>query len=88
MPGQALLLMRLQDHVLIEEVGGALQKGVDQVLVSATSYQLFDDPGLCLGQDAYGIRVPTEVARDHARGRGGTQRCQAVASAVVAAVLC
>ena len=69
MSGQALLLMRLQDHVPIEDVGGALRKGDDQVLVGA-GYHLFDDPGLCLGKDAYGIRVPTEVARDHARGTG------------------
>ena len=69
MPGQALFLMRLQDHVPIEDVGGALRKGVEQVLVGA-SYQLFDDPGLCLGQDAYYICVPTEVARDYARGAG------------------
>ena len=86
MPGQALLLMRLQDDVSIEDVGGALQKGVDQVLVGA-GYQLFDDPGLCLGQDAYGIHVPTEVARDHTPGTGQTQHFQAVAVAVVAAVL-
>ena len=30
--------------------------------------------GLCLGQDAYGIRVPTEVERDHAPGPWW-QRC-------------
>ena len=48
MPGQALFLMGLQYHVHVEDVGGTLQEGVDQVLVSA-SYQLFDDLGLCLG---------------------------------------
>ena len=66
---RTLLLMGLQDHVPIEDVGGALWEGVDQVIVG-TSYQLFDDLGLCLCQDVYGIRVPTEVARDHAPGMG------------------
>ena len=60
MPGQALLLMRLQDHVPIEDVGSALRKGVDQVLVGA-GYQLFDDLRLRLGQDAYGIRLLVQV---------------------------
>ena len=69
MPGLALLLMGLQAHVPIKDVGGALQEGVDQVLVS-TGYQLFDDLGLCLGQDAYGVCVPTEVATNHAPGTG------------------
>ena len=84
MPGQAL-----QDHVPIEDVGGALREGVDQVLVGA-GYQLFDDLGLCLGQDAYGIRMLMEVARITARGQGRTwRRCRflAVAAAVVVAVL-
>ena len=48
MPGQALFLMGMQYHVHVEDVGGTLQEGVDQVLVSA-SYQLFDDLELCIG---------------------------------------
>ena len=86
MPGQALLLMRLQDHVPIEDVDGTLRKGVDQVLVS-NGNELFDDPGLCLDHHAYGISVPKEVASGHAPGTGRTQRFQAVPAAVVVAVL-
>ena len=48
MPGQGLFLMGLQNHVSVGNVGGALQEGVDQVLVCA-SFQLLDDLGLCLG---------------------------------------
>ena len=69
MPGQALFLMGLWDHVPVEDVGGALREGVDQVLVGA-GYQLLDNLGLCLGQDAYGVHMPTKVSRYHALGIG------------------
>ena len=65
MPGQALFLMGLQYHVHIEDVGGTLREGVDQVLVSA-SYQLFDDLELCIGQDACRQRLQGSMPRARA----------------------
>ena len=69
MLGQAAFFMGLQLDVAVDVACGALQKGVDQVLVH-TSCKLLNDLVLCLGWKAYGVHVPATVGEDHDAGMG------------------